>query len=168
MKYACAVTLTLLLSCQSAAAQWQVPDHATPIGRGGGNQGFKSAGPCAAGVAVVGQGVTSDPACGRVNVSTGTSKPVRVITGADPVTVTTADYLVVVNKTIGAATPVTLPASPAIGDTYIVKDGKGDAWLNAITVAPAAGTIDGAPNYVLSIGYGAITFVYNGTQWNVL
>lgn len=97
-----------------------------------------------------------------------TPRAVRVVTAAGAITVTVTDDMVVVNKTTGAATAVTLPATPVTGSNYTIKDGKGDASTNAITVSPAAGTIDGAANIVIDQDYGARVFVYNGTQWNVL
>jgi hypothetical protein len=53
----------LLALCGPAAAQWQVPDHAAPIGRGAGI-GFRSAGPCAAGQFLAYMaGPSADPSC---------------------------------------------------------------------------------------------------------
>jgi len=75
---------------------------------------------------------------------------------------------VIVNKTSGAATAVNLPATPITGKKYIVKDGKGDAATNNITITPAAGTIDGAATYVMNTNYQVVSFVYNGTQWNLI
>lgn len=79
--------------------------------------------------------------------------------------VITNEDVLIVNKTSGAATAVTLPATPATGQVVTVKDGKGDAATNAITISPAAGTIDGAATVVLSTNYGSVTLVYNGTEW---
>lgn len=94
---------------------------------------------------------------------------VRVVTAAGAVTVSaTTDNIVIVNKTTGAATTVNLPASPTTGLTYTIKDGKGDAATNNITITPAAGTIDGAATSVISTNYGSRDIVYNGTQWNVI
>ena len=93
---------------------------------------------------------------------------VRVVTAAGAVTVTTADTIVVVNKTVGAATTVNLPATPATGLRFTIKDGKGDAGANNITVTPAAGTIDGAATNVISTNYLARTYLYNGTSWSVI
>jgi hypothetical protein len=93
---------------------------------------------------------------------------VRVVTAAGAVTVTTSDYVVIINKTSGASTVVNLPASPAAGDVYIIKDGKGDATTNNITLTPAAGNIDGAGTFVMATNYQSITLVYNGTEWNVV
>lgn len=94
---------------------------------------------------------------------------VRVVTAAGAVTVSaTTDYIVVVNKSSGAATTVNLPSSPATGLTFIIKDGKGDAATNNITLTPAAGNIDGAATSVISTNYQSKRVVYNGTQWNVI
>lgn len=90
----------------------------------------------------------------------------RLITAAGAVTVTSADDIIILNKTVGAATTVNLNSSPTTSQTYTIKDGKGDAGANNITITPAAGTIDGAATLVISTNYGSATVVYNGTQWN--
>ena len=73
-----------------------------------------------------------------------------------------------VNKTVGAATQVNLPASPATGRVLIVKDGKGDAGSNNITVSGNGKNIDGAASVTISSNYGVSRVVYNGTQYNVI
>ncbi len=93
---------------------------------------------------------------------------VRVVTASGAVTMATADNIVVVNKTSGAATVVNLTASPETGRTFVIKDGKGDASTNNITLTPAAGNIDGAATYVMNTNYQAAKIVYNGTQWNII
>ena len=93
--------------------------------------------------------------------------PVRVVTAAGAVTVSATDSIVVVNKTVGAATTVNLPAG-VTGRVYTIKDGKGDALVNNITLTPAAGNIDGAGTYPMNLNYQAVTLVYNGTEWNVI
>lgn len=75
------------------------------------------------------------------------------------------ESVVVVKKDSGAATTVTLPPSPLTGQAVVVKDGKGDAATNPITVAGAAGNIDGAASHVIRDNYGFAVFVYNGTEW---
>ena len=91
----------------------------------------------------------------------------RVVTASGAITAATTDYVIVVNKTVGAASAVTLPAG-VTGQVLIIKDGKGDAAANNITTTPAAGNIDGAGTHVISTNYGSATLVYNGTEWNVL
>lgn len=94
---------------------------------------------------------------------------IRTVTAAGAVTVSAiTDYVVEVNKTSGAATAVNLPASPATGLTFIIKDGKFDAATNNITITPAAGNIDGAATYVMNVNGQAVKIIYNGTQWLVI
>lgn len=80
--------------------------------------------------------------------------------------------LCVVKKTSGAATQVTLTAYAKNGYIAIVKDGKGDAATNNITIIPDATTsnttIDGAANFVLSVNYSAAIFEHNGTEWGLI
>ncbi len=83
-------------------------------------------------------------------------------------TVGTTETLIIINKGTGAATTVTLPASPNTGRVIIVKDGKGDAGANNISIAGNGKNIDGATPLVISTNYGTSRIVYNGTQWNVI
>jgi hypothetical protein len=78
------------------------------------------------------------------------------------------EAFVYVNKAVGQATTVTLPPAPRRGRTIQVVDAKGDAATNPITVAPAAGTISGASNYVIGDNYGSAVFSYNGSEWDVM
>ena len=92
----------------------------------------------------------------------------RTITAAGAVTVSgTADYFICVNKGTGAATVVNLPATPATGLTYLIKDCKGDASTNNITVTPNAGNIDGSGTYIISNNYGSVSVTYTGSFWSV-
>jgi len=92
----------------------------------------------------------------------------RIVTASGTVSVTSADQIVVVNKTVGAATTVNLPSAPTTGLSFVIKDGKGDASTNNITITPAAGTIDGLSTYVMTSNYQAIKLVYNGNEWNII
>lgn len=81
----------------------------------------------------------------------------QVITTGD-CTVLDTDGLIIINKTVGAATAVTLPASALkIGKVKIV-DFKGDAGTNNITVTPnGAETFNGAAATWVISGDGAST-----------
>ena len=93
--------------------------------------------------------------------------PMRVVTASGAITVSaTTDYFICVNKTTGAATAVNLPASPATGQTYLIKDCKGDAATNAITVTPAAGNVDGAATYVINTNRASVAVTYTGAEWS--
>lgn len=105
----------------------------------------------------------------RVTRLRGVIEPVRTVTAAGAVTMAAStDYIVVVNKTVGAATTVNLPASPSTGQYFIIKDGKGDAATNNITVTPAAGNIDGSSSYVMNVNFQSASFVYGGSVWSVV
>lgn len=93
---------------------------------------------------------------------------IRIVTAAGAVTITTADQLVIINKTVGAATVVNLPSTPPTGFSVTIKDGKGDAYLNNLTITPAAGQIENASVLSIYAAFTSVTLVYNGTQWNVI
>lgn len=76
-----------------------------------------------------------------------------------------------VKKAVGAATTVTLPPMPAMTQISLafVKDGKGDAATNPITVQGAsAATIDGAASHVINTNYGCAIYRWNGTEWGLV
>ncbi len=91
----------------------------------------------------------------------------RVHVAAGDVTVSTTDHVIVVTKTSGEATNIPLPAG-VLGRTLVIKDGKGDALTNNITLTPAAGTIDGGATFVLNLNRQSATIVYDGTEWEVI
>lgn len=105
---------------------------------------------------------------GILTTGSGWVRNVRVVTAAGTVTAATTDDLIVVNKTSGAATPVSLFASPTTGTGLCVKDGKRDAATNAITISPAAGTIDGAATFVMNQNGQAVCLQYSGSEWVIL
>lgn len=74
---------------------------------------------------------------------------------------------VVVDKTAGSATAITLPPTPAIGQTFFVLDGRGDAGTNAITIAPATGTVNGAANVAISTDRACFEFIRGLTEWKL-
>ncbi len=97
-----------------------------------------------------------------------TQDAVKVLTASGNYTLVN-EAAFVANKTSGAATTVTLPKSPRKGRTVEIKDGKGDAGTNNITVNTSdSKTIDGATSYVIAVNYGGMKLRYNGTEWNVL
>ncbi len=97
-------------------------------------------------------------------ISQGLNINPRIVTASGNVALTTTDYTVVIKKTVGAATLVNCPPNTS-GEAFIVKDGKGDAGTNNITITPAAGNIDGNPTYVINTNYGSVGFFGDGTNW---
>jgi hypothetical protein len=73
-----------------------------------------------------------------------------------------ADFAVMVT-TGAAAVAITLPAAPAAGRLVAVK--KVDAGVGAVTVTPAAGTIDGAANAVLGAQGHGVLLHFDGANW---
>lgn len=81
----------------------------------------------------------------------------------------TNESIVVVDKTVGAATAVTIPAPSSTGGRRCIKvlDCKGDAATNNITITAASGNINGAANYVISENYGCVELMDDGVEWIV-
>lgn len=78
------------------------------------------------------------------------------------------ESVVLVNKTSGAATGVTLPAAASTGGrrAVLVVDAKGDAATNNITVSVASsGTINGGSTHVISENYGKMLYIDVGDEW---
>lgn len=74
-----------------------------------------------------------------------------------------------VNKTSGSATAVTLPKTPQLGRTVIIKDGKRDAATNNITIStPDSSTIDGSSTLVISTNGGHVWLMYDGANWGTV
>ena len=93
---------------------------------------------------------------------------VRIVTVAGPVTVLSTDQVVVVNKTAGEATQVNLFAFPATGVRIVIKDGRGDAATNTITIVPATGTVDGFMAYTMNVNRQSVTLFYSGAEWEII
>lgn len=89
-----------------------------------------------------------------------------ISTGATYICVNTDRYIIV-KKTIGSILTVTLPVSPTSGALINLKDGNGQAHSFNITVTSSSGLIDGNANMVMDQPYESLTFLYNGTDWNV-
>jgi hypothetical protein len=81
----------------------------------------------------------------------------QIITAPGNVTVATTDGLIILNKTVGQATSVFLPAaSTKIGAVKIV-DWKGDANVNNITIIPnGSDLISGMSQWVLGGGHASV------------
>ena len=85
------------------------------------------------------------------------------------VTLTSIQYTVLANTTGGTIT-ITLPASPADGQAYKIKDAGGDALSNNINIAGNGKNIDGSSTATINTDYGAIEIVYDSglDEWYIL
>ena len=97
-------------------------------------------------------------------LSGGIRHQVYTITSGSTYNVTVGQHCILVNKASGSATSVVLPAASA-GDLYVVKDAKGDAATNAITITAASGNIDGAASRIISTAYTALRLIFDGSNW---
>ncbi|QUS39565.1 hypothetical protein RPMA_12500 [Tardiphaga alba] len=105
----------------------------------------------------------------KVPIDTSTTQRLVVASGAVTVSADDAD-IVVIDKTVAAATTVNLP--PAADRTKAVKivDGKGDANTNNITIVPQSGekvfgTVDYTPIIDGNGGQITLTPRADGTGW---
>jgi hypothetical protein len=121
-----------------------------------------------------GAGIAVTPTTGtganQVTISaTGTSVfAVRIATATPVIINGGTDDVISVQVPGPVAVAVTLPLG-ALGASFTVKDGLGLASVAApITITPTLGTIDGALNAVITVPYGALTFVYDGAEWLIL
>jgi hypothetical protein len=78
-----------------------------------------------------------------------------------------SDIVVLVNKTVGEATVITLN-SPVVKRGVWIKDFRGDASVYPIIITPPSGTIDGLVSVVISADWGVIYLAATGSVWTVL
>lgn len=94
----------------------------------------------------------------------GTPGLVPVITVEDDYTALSTDYFIGVIT--GDSYIITLPDGPE-GTVFIVKDVLGDASTNPISIVNTA-FIDGIPSATIDVDYGALTFIYSNSAWNIV
>lgn len=104
-------------------------------------------------------------------VAVDTSLTQRLVTVAGAVTVVSDDSdIIVIDKTVAAATTVNLPSAAARTKAVRIQDGKGDANTNNITVVPVSGekiygTVDYTPIIDGNGGFVLLTPRADGTGW---
>lgn len=115
--------------------------------------------------------LTLNATTGQVNLLTGMKLATRTVTSGASDTALAADTTIKWVKAAGSASAENIPAcvSGIRGRVLVVKDGKGDAAANPITVTPAVGTVDGAASYTVNTARGAVTLQCDGGgDWSVL
>jgi len=92
----------------------------------------------------------------------------QIVTAGASVSLSPSSRKVIINKAVAGIITVSLPASPKVGQEILVKDGKGDAKSNNITILAPGKTIDGNSSIVMINNYQAYSLLFNGTEWNIV
>lgn len=89
--------------------------------------------------------------------------------GAYPYSVLDANDWVVLVDTTSART-INLPNLPTAGRVFVIKDATGSAGTNNISVTTPGGTvtIDGSTTYTMNVDRGALTVMFDGTNYQVI
>jgi len=96
-------------------------------------------------------------------------EPLLIVTSGTVINLANTVSRVVINKITGSPTSVYLPSSPYFGQEVLIKDGKGDAKINRITVHPPSGqTIDGFPRIIVGQNFQSYHIMHNGMNWNIV
>lgn len=91
-----------------------------------------------------------------------------IVTASGGYAIQPPDYVITVNKTVPEITTVTLPNLPTTSQSYIIKDGAGNAGSFNITLDGNGQTIDGQTTQILNSDYEAAEIIFNGTEWNII
>jgi hypothetical protein len=79
------------------------------------------------------------------------------------------DVILFINTTIAGPTTVYLPSCPIVGQICVIKDAKGDAATNHITIQPPVGVkIDGFNRFLMTQNRQAFMITWNGTEFNII
>lgn len=91
---------------------------------------------------------------------------VRIHTAAGAATVLQEDDILIIKKTVGAATTVNY--TPISYKPQTIKDGKRDAATNNITLTPSSGNIEGAATFVMNVNGQSVSTIHDGTEGNIV
>ena len=93
------------------------------------------------------------------------SRPGKIITAGASYAAGLSDHFIEVNKTAGSATAITLPATglPPWKE-IVIKDGKGDAATNNITISAGGVTLlDGQVSQLIKVNFGYVAVKWDAT-----
>jgi len=95
--------------------------------------------------------------------------PITEVTSAY-YTTSEEELFILCNRTSSGPVTINLIAGAYhVTGTVVVKDKKGDAGTNTVTVNPSGfETIDGASSKTITANQGAFTLVFSGTEWSVV
>lgn len=78
------------------------------------------------------------------------------------------DYVIAARTAVGWTITITLPASPSIGRTLIIKDKDGLAGTYNVIVNGNGKNIDASSTFTMNQNYASIMLIFNGTNWSIL
>ena len=90
--------------------------------------------------------------------------PVTIVT-TSPYPALDTDYFIG-STVLGGV--IVLPTNPLIGTVFIVKDVTGQATNADPILITDSNTYDGSATAEIRTNYGSLTFVFNGTEWNII
>lgn len=109
-----------------------------------------------------------DTGCWSRLAFSGAGAGVVLITSGSTYTAAKTDRYISINKTVAGAITINLPNAPFIEETHTIKDMKGDAAANNITIQGNGANINGSASATISANYGYRTVVYTGTAWAIV
>ena len=115
-------------------------------------------------------GLTSDQIQEMIMTYAGSSIAYApIVITSNTFTLAQTNDVVEVNKTTGSATAVPMPIM-TVDHLYQVKDAKGDAASNNITITTANGDgkIDGQTSAVINTNFMSLTLVYDGATTKIV
>ena len=78
------------------------------------------------------------------------------------------DVFVLVGPSVSAPTTINLHTNAILGQILIIKDIKGDANTNNITIDPSPNKIDGLDKFIMTQNKQSVMLAWTGTEWNII
>jgi hypothetical protein len=115
-----------------------------------------------------GKGITTSASSNNITIASTGLYFTYVDVTMSPYTVLFDDVYLSVDTSGGPVT-ILFPDAAYTGEPYIVKDRTGNASTNHITITTVSGTdtFDGVTSFVMDTAYQSISFVGNGTSYEI-
>jgi len=77
------------------------------------------------------------------------------------------NVFILVNPTVAAPTTISLHTDAYVGQIIVIKDLKGDAFTNNITINATPNLIDGLTGFILTQNKQSIQLMWSGSEWSI-